>query len=531
MKLFLKLLSLRIRSVFFGSGAKSEKKNIGFKIFIGIMIAYAAICFIAVFGVYFARLANSFVEQDCGWAYFSMVGMIMIAIGFVTTVFAAQSQIFEAKDNELLTAMPIPVRYILVSRIITLLLIELMESIILGIEAAIVYSFFTKLPIGGYFFMIVEIIGINLVTATISSLFGWILAFITSKVHRKALVTTVATLIIAAGFFSVIRKGEYYLNEMLNSDKSIENAMRTKFYPFYCFGKGIGECKIKEFLLVMLMCIAIFVAMVFLLSPFFLKITSTKKGNYRKKYSPEHNKERSIETALFLKEIKRFFTNASYMLNTGMGLLILFVAGIVLIVEKNKLFDMITSFPYMRQHMGVFVLFIELFFCAINVISAPSISLEGDSLWICKSMPIKPVDILMAKAKAHIIICMPFMIFFGIAASISIEMSPIINAALFLIPMASTVFTGLLGVIDNLMLPKFDWTDDSIAVKQSMAVIATMGIGFGIVIVSFFAYAIVHMLPYADGIFVTLFFIAYVVAIILMINYLKKGGSKRFIEL
>lgn len=539
-KLFTKLLGLRIQSVFKGSGKKTgDKRNLGFKIFIGVMIAYAAICFIGIFGVYFGRLAYNFVEQETGFAYFSMVSVIMISIGFVTTVFAAQSQIFEAKDNDLLTSMPIPVRYILLTRIITLLIIEFAESLVLGVEAVVIYRFFAHVRISGYLIMLIEIVGLNLITASIASIFGLILASITAKVHKKALVTTIATLVIAAGFFALINKGETYLNAMLEvegtSDTaavvSIESVMKQDMYPFYCFGKGVEQGSFVHCLIFTGISVAIFAVAVAVISPFFLRITSTKKGNLRKKYSPDDNRERSIKATLLRKEMKRFFTNASYMLNTGMGLLVLLGGAVALIIEKEKVFNVITDFSYMKSHIGMYVIFIELFFCAINVISAPSISLEGESLWICKSMPIKTVDILMAKAKNHIIICMPFVIIFGIAANIVLPIDWVMRIAIIVIPAAATVFTGYMGVICNLMLPKFDWADESIAVKQSLAVIATMGIGFGVVIISFIGYAFVHFLPYADYVFAVLFFIAFIVSIVFMQKYLQKNGSKRFEEL
>ena len=168
MKVFLQLLKMRILSVFKGSGKKDKyKKNIGFKVFIGIVVAYAALCFVGMFGFYFMQLAENFVEQEVGFAYFSMVAVVMVAIGFVTTVFAAQSQIFEAKDNDLLTAMPIPPRYILLTRVITLLIVELAESLVLGIEAMLIYKIFAPAPVGGAIMMVVEIIGLNMITASI----------------------------------------------------------------------------------------------------------------------------------------------------------------------------------------------------------------------------------------------------------------------------------------------------------------------------------------------------------------------------
>lgn len=202
MKVFLQLLKMRILSVFKGSGKKDKyKKNIGFKVFIGIVVAYAALCFVGMFGFYFMQLAENFVEQEVGFAYFSMVAVVMVAIGFVTTVFAAQSQIFEAKDNDLLTAMPIPPRYILLTRVITLLIVELAESLVLGIEAMLIYKIFAPVPVGGAIMMVVEIIGLNMITASISAIFGLVLAAITNRMRRKNIVKTIATIGMSVLFF------------------------------------------------------------------------------------------------------------------------------------------------------------------------------------------------------------------------------------------------------------------------------------------------------------------------------------------
>lgn len=311
----------------------------------------------------------------------------------------------------------------------------------------------------------------------------------------------------------------------------MDEAMKKEMLPLFYFGKAAAEGDFKSFIIFMLMAVAVFVMMIFLLSPFFLKITSTNKGGVRKKYRPEKNVEREVKKALLYKERRRFFTNASYMLNTAIGLIVFFVAGVAVLIFREKVFDSIITVSYLKNHIGAYVLLISLFFCAINVISAPSISLEGENLWICKAMPVEPFDILMAKVKNHIYICMPIVIFFGIAANIALPISPAIRVAVVIIPALSVVLMGLLGVICNLHMPKFDWADESIAVKQSMAVIATMGIGFSIVIGAAVLYGLLRFIPYADYLYTFLMTGMFALAISLMYRYLRKGGSQRFTEL
>ena len=100
-----------------------------------------------------------------------------------------------------------------------------------------------------------------------------------------------------------------------------------------------------------------------------------------------------------------------------------------------------------------------------------------------------------------------------------------------IIPALSVVLMGLLGVICNLHMPKFDWADESIAVKQSMAVIATMGIGFSIVIGAAVLYGLLRFIPYADYLYTFLMTGMFALAISLTYRYVRKGGSQRFTEL
>lgn len=50
--------------------------------------------------------------------------------------------------------------------------------------------------------MVVEIIGLNMITASISAIFGLVLAAITNRMRRKNIVKTMATIGMSVLFFS-----------------------------------------------------------------------------------------------------------------------------------------------------------------------------------------------------------------------------------------------------------------------------------------------------------------------------------------
>lgn len=79
--------------------------------------------------------------------------------------------------------------------------------------------------------MVVEIIGLNMITASISAIFGLVLAAITNRMRRKNIVKTIATIGMSALFFFLISEMESRINSMLSMDGvfiEMDEAMKKK---------------------------------------------------------------------------------------------------------------------------------------------------------------------------------------------------------------------------------------------------------------------------------------------------------------
>ncbi len=527
--MFWTLLKVRLQSVFAGASKGSKKNSTGMKVFVYILLGYAALCFIFMFVGLFSQLAGTIAGTDYEWLYFAIVAMMMVMLGFFTTVFAAQSQIFEAKDNELLLSMPVPVKYIVMTRISTLLVLDGIEDIVIG--ALAVFIFAAKSPLGAanIAVYIVELIGIMLLTSTLSTIFGWIMAAATSRMKNKAAFTTIISFVLMAAYFFVFSKGQSYLQFLLKNGSTIAASVKHSLYPFYCFGMSVMNITPVETLVFIALGVLPFALMVVILSRSFTKIATSKHGIKRKKYSSRNNKERSIIGTFTSKEIQRFFTNAAYMVNAGLGLIMMVIAAVFLVIKRGLIDSLIKEVPFVGEHIGIYAIFAMCMICMMNMVSAPSISLEGESLWIAKSMPVKPVTVLLAKVRAHIVLCTPITVILSLAVDFVIPMSLFMKAAVIVIPVAATVFIAYLGVVNNLVLPKLDWTDETVAIKQSMSVLLTMGIAFGIFITIGVAYGIVGMkLANADIIFTVILFVGFSIASLLMHRYLGHKGTVRF---
>ena len=94
--------------------------------------AFFAVLMVGVLGGMFTYLAHSlcapFAAAGMEWLYFTIMAMVAIVLGAFGSVFNTYSSLYLAKDNDLLLSMPIPVRTILLSRLLSVYLMGLLYS-------------------------------------------------------------------------------------------------------------------------------------------------------------------------------------------------------------------------------------------------------------------------------------------------------------------------------------------------------------------------------------------------------------------
>ena len=117
------------------TGAK-KKKSTGKAVLVCILFIYIVGCFFFMFGGMFYALAQPLNMLGLEWFYFALAGIVAAALCFIGSVFMAQQQLFNAKDNELLLSMPIPPAYILGSRMTALLLVNYAFELVVFIRRA-----------------------------------------------------------------------------------------------------------------------------------------------------------------------------------------------------------------------------------------------------------------------------------------------------------------------------------------------------------------------------------------------------------
>jgi len=434
----------------------------------------------ALFYHIFDTVALPFHSAGLGWLYFALVAVFSFALMFIGCVFTAKAQLFEAKDNDLLLALPLKSSDILISRLFMLAVIDLVLGLLVMVPAGFVWfgvASFSEIGLVAY---ILSLFLVLMLSLALSALIGWIIHRLTLKIAgNRTLVTTLFSLILCGGYLYV----NFNLNNLLMSLAADPSAAAGTFrpvLPLFWLGTAVAEGDVICLLLSLILPFVAFGLMYFLLSRDFFKAATSTPTQQKQKYVEKAVAAVSPSRALLRREISRFFSSAAFIMNAGLGAIFAPVAAVILLIKRGTLLQLMETVPGVTELLPVLLLLGMCFASAMTVITAPAISLEGKSLWLARSLPCSTKEILKAKLKLHCLIGMPTMLLLSLSA-VCVSGSSVPFALLMVfVPQAMVLLMGLSGLYYGIRFPNLDWTNETQAVKSSMGALACIGTGFGV---------------------------------------------------
>ena len=125
-KALIKKQFLQMFSTFSFEGKKAGKRKPWMPLLIGALIVYAVGAEAYLFWDLSKSMCEPLVMAGLGWVYFALLTTMGFSMSSVLVMFMMKSQVYEAKDNELLFSMPIPSWMILITRMIGQYLLALL---------------------------------------------------------------------------------------------------------------------------------------------------------------------------------------------------------------------------------------------------------------------------------------------------------------------------------------------------------------------------------------------------------------------
>lgn len=485
-------------------------------------------------GYMFFTMASSLGEPLCqmglGWLYFAIIGLVAVVLGVFGSVFNTFASLYQAKDNDMLLAMPIPASKILFMRLSGVYLMGLMYELIVMIPSLIVWFMCgTVRPLGIIFSIVITIV-LGFFILTLSCVLGWVVALISGKVRNKSFVTVVLSLAFLAAYYYAYSKAYELLLGIVANAQTIADNVKQKVFPLYHMGKA-AEGEVVSLLLFVVMVALVFGVVYVILASSFTKLATTNKGAKKVVYKAEYKKAGNADSALLAKELKRFTGSATYMMNCGLGIIFMIIAAVVLVIKKQAIAGMLPELY--AEAEDVIPLLVAAAICLIlsmNDISAPSVSLEGKNIWLAQVLPVTPWQALKAKLKMHLILTLPPAIVLTACVLYVVALPPVYLIIIPIIVLVFAIFMAMFGLWLNLKAPNLNWTNEVVPIKQSMSVTVALFGGWGIIT----ALGLIYFLLY-QYVSVTLFLILVGVVVTaldaVLLYWLKEKGTKIFEKL
>lgn len=521
--------SAGINSLSKGIDNSKEKKKLLITTVTLLLIA-TVICFMSTL----YSIALAIVLKPMGYLDLILIVAILISciLSFIMSIYKAQGTLFSSKDYDLLMSLPIKNSTILTSKILSLMSISYVETALIIIPASIVYFNYNR-SLSWIFFIILAIalIFIPMIPIIAASIIAMIITFISSRFKYKNIATTVVGMIAVLLIMIFSINMQNYINTFIENSDSIVSVLSRIYPPSIYLKDALVNYDVVNLLKFIGISIIPFVIFIIVFSKTFKTINGKLSESYKKaNYKVKKLEISSITKALVMQELRRYFATPIYVMNTAVGMLLLVAASIAtLFVSKETLIE-ILGYPEIANMIPIAILVMLVFTIGISCTTNSSISLEGNRLWILKSLPIEPNDIFKGKIITNLIITIPAAVIANIIFYIGLKFDIKYLIVNLIISIVFSTISAVLGLIINLCFPKMEWTNPTTVVKQSASVVInTLAILILTLVMVGISVALVKIFNVTNiMIILTVVLILFLITLFVLIKVLDNIGSKKF---
>ena len=497
-------------------------------------IALYALLMVGLLGGIFALMAvglcGPLVEAGMGWLYYLLMGLIAVFLGTFGSVFSTYSSLYLSKDNDLLLSMPIPVRCVMASRLLGVYLLGLMYAAVAIVPGVIVYWLTAPVTAGTIVGGVLMVLLVSVIVMVLSCLLGWVVARISLKLKNKSFITVILSLLFLAAYYFVYYKAQALITLLVENAAVYGMKIRGSAYLLYLFG-CVGAGDWLAMLIVTVTQALLLALTMWGIARSFLKIATATGSVKKMRFEHKAVRAQSTQRALFGKELRRFTASPNYMLNCGLGILMLTAAGIALIIKGGALGQ--TLADVFSGNVGVVPVLMCAAVCllaSMNDMAAPSVSLEGKSLWLAQSLPVVPWQVLRAKLDVQLVLTGVPVLFCALCMVIALPGGALEKVLLVVVALLYTLLSALAALALGLKMPNLTWTNETTPIKQSGCVMLSLFANW------FYAIALggLYFLcgdAISAAMYLAIFAVVTAAGSALLLRWVKKQGARIFAAL
>ena len=469
MKKFFALAKVQLRALLSSLRVGGSRKRAASGL--AAVLLMAGLC-VYVSGVYSFAMAGQLAAAGALHLLLLLMPVMAVVAGVVFTAFAAQGVVFGGRDADLLLSMPVPSLMVLGAKLTALYAENLVFCAFLVLPAGAAWLWYGGGE-GALFVLRLAagVLFLTLLPTALSLAAGFALSWLGGKFANRKAVNLLLYALLTVGVFAAAIQLNLGVTALIAGEMGaeIEGAFTGWGLPFLWFQRGVcGDWGTLGAFCLGTLVLALLAAAV--CARFYQQILTGLRSHGRGgAYRLGRMNAAGRRRALLRKEAGRYFGTPIYLFNTGVGLMMLLIAGGAAVVMGDKLQDALAQagageiplLPLSAAAIG--------FMVSTVAITGSSISLEGKYLWILKEAPVPAGELLDVKAGVQLLLVCPCVTVCAAGAAWGLRLTPAEGAALLAAGLAFAGFTALLGLTVNLCFPKLDALNDMVVVKQSAA--------------------------------------------------------------
>ena len=479
------LIRLRLRGALQIKGRRGKKIAGWKKVLFALLMVYLVGVMAFLFGGMSYALVSQLKDLGLSWLALALGAFLAAALCFILTVFSTQSQIFQARDNDQLLSLPLTAGQIAASRLLSMLALEYLYNFVVMIPTEGVYCWLMRPGWVFYPMLLLLSLLLPLLPLSLAGAVGYLFALVSSRFARlKNLIVILLSVGAFCLYFYFCMNLNQYMFLLLQRGESLAGVFRKSLPPFYHFAAALEQGAWGSFVICALWSVVPAALLYFLLAKGFFRVGSA--SGVKTPYKRRPLRESSPWAAVLKKEAARLVSMPTYLFNSSVGAFLMVILAAMAALKGEGVvslmaMDLPAEASAALEGLLSQLLTAALCFCSLMICTtAPSVSLEGDKLWIMRSSPIAPRQVFAGKLALDLALLFPSVAVSAVILSLSLPLRWADIACLTAAPLCFGLFMALVGLYANLCLPRFDYASDTAVVKQSASVmVSTLG-GMGL---------------------------------------------------
>jgi len=458
--------------------------------------------------------------------YSVVIAMMMAGAGsmcFFNTILKGSSMLFRAQDDDLLLALPIPHQQLILSKLLNLYLFNFTFASFLMLPATLVYGLRAAASPLFYLLSVLGLLAVPILPMILASALSILIEVFAGNFRGKNLLTILLSLV-----FTIAIMAASFSAQSLNMEKVIQiidlvMAQINQIYPLAgWYAQAVTEPNFGLFALFQVFSWGFFALFAWIVAKYYAVINELlapkgHKGDYQ---SQQLNRSSQLKT-LYLKELKFYLSSPIYVMNTGIGAIMMIGAAGMLFLQKDQIFATMAMIPGGITRVQAMVPVAIAFFASLTCTTAVSLSLEGSMYPMLKSWPLDPMTLFYGKILVNLTLLIPAILISVPLVMLTVSLTWFYLFFALLIPILAALAIAQGGIVINLQFPKFDWTSHVTVVKQSLATMITIFGGMGLMFIV--AQPVLHM-PTSQLSFAVMI----AAAVLLVVNFIFYSLLKRW---